>query len=75
MAPLVKVARRLPWVRVMLAAKWLWERGQDNLTKSEQSELGTLLKKSKGNPRNLNAREKTRLRNLVMKGLTGRKPA
>jgi hypothetical protein len=74
MAPLVRVARRLPWVRVMLAAKWLYERGQDNLTKAEQKELGTLLKKSKGDPRKLNAREKSRVRNLVTKGLTGRKP-
>ena len=75
MAPLVRVARRLPWVRVMLAAKWLYERGQDNLTKPEQKELGTLLKETKGDPRKLNAKERSRVRNLVTKGLTGRKPA
>lgn len=72
MAPLIRAGRRLPWVRVFIAGKWLYERAQDNLTKSEQSELGTLLKKSKGVPRNLNAREKSRLRNLVTKGLTGK---
>ena len=69
------MGRRLPWVRVLLAAKWLYERAQDNLTKAEQRELGTLLKKTKGDPRKLNARERSRVRNLVSKGLTGRKPA
>ena len=73
MAPLLRVGRRLPWVRVFIAAKWLYERGQDNLTNAEQKELGTLLKKTKGDPRKLNARERTRVRNLVVKGLTGRK--
>jgi hypothetical protein len=73
-APLVKAVRRMPWARLVIIGKFLYERVQDNMTKSERSELGTLLKKTKGDPRNLNARERSRLRNLVYKGLTGRKP-
>ena len=73
MAPLVRAGRRLPWVRIWIAAKWLYERGKDNLTQAERRELGTLLKKSKGDPRKLNAKERSRVRNLVSKGLTGKK--
>jgi hypothetical protein len=74
MAPLVKAGRRLPWARILIVAKWLYERGKDNLTQAEWRELGTLLKKTKGDPRKLNARERSRLRNLVQKGVTGKKP-
>ena len=44
----------MPWARVLIAAKWLYERGKDNLTQAERRELGTLLKKTKGDPRKLN---------------------
>ena len=74
MAALVKTVRKMPWARLLIIGKWLYERAQDNMTKAEQRELGTLIKKTKGNPANLNARERSRLRNLVYKGLTGRKP-
>ena len=74
MAALVTAVRRIPWARLLIIARWVYERGKTNLTKSERSELGTLLRKTKGDPRNLNARERTRVRNLVYKGLTGKKP-
>ena len=61
-------------MRVFIAAKWLYERGQNNLTQAERRELGTLLKKTKGDPRKLNPKERSRVRNLVTKGMTGRKP-
>ena len=73
MAAMIKAVRRMPWARVLILAKWLYERAQDNLTKAEQRELGTLLKKTKGRPANLNARERSRVRNLVVKGFTGKK--
>ena len=73
MASMVKAVRKMPWARLLIVAKFIYERAQDNLTKSEQSELGTLLKKTKGRPSNLNARERTRVRTLVIKGITGKK--
>ena len=54
-SPLIRAGRRLPWARILIAAKWLYERGKDNLTQAERRELGTLLKKTKGDPRKLNA--------------------
>ncbi len=71
--PIGVLARRVPWIRVWLAAQWLYKRGRDNLTEAERRELGTLLKKTKGDPRKLNARDRSRVRNLVVKGVTGRK--
>ncbi len=72
-APLLRAGRRLPWARVLIAAKWLYERGRDNLTEAERRELAGLLRKSKGDPRALTAKERDRTRGLVSKGLTGRK--
>ena len=46
--------------------------GVDSLI-ARARELGTLLKKTKGDPRKLNAKERSRVRNLVVKGATGRK--
>jgi hypothetical protein len=73
MGALIRATRQIPWVRVALAAKWLYERGRDNLTRAERRELGTLLKKSKGDPRKLSAKERARVRSLVAKGVTGGK--
>ena len=73
-AALIKAGRRVPWAKVAAAATVVYERGKDNLTQAERRELGTLLKKTKGNPRRLNAKERSRVRNLVVKGVTGSKP-
>ena len=72
---LIRAGRRVPWAKVLAAATFLYERGKDNLTQAERRELGTLLKKTKGDPRKLNPKERSRVRNLVTKGVTGRKPA
>ncbi len=74
MAPLVRLGRNVPWVRVVMAARWLYERGKDNLTQAERRELGQLLRKSKGDPRKLSVKERDRVRAVVVKGVTGRKP-
>jgi hypothetical protein len=72
---LIRAGRRVPWAKLIAAATFLYERGKDNLTQAERRELGTLLKKTKGDPRKLNAKERSRIRNLVVKGATGRKPS
>ena len=69
---LVKAGKRIPWARVVIAAKWLYERGKDNLTEAERRELGRVLRKSKGDPRKLTVKERERVRALVVKGATGR---
>lgn len=73
MAPLLRLGRRLPWVRVVMIARWLYERGKDNLSDAERRELGGALRKSKGDPRKLSVKERDRVRALVAKGVTGRK--
>jgi hypothetical protein len=72
MAPLARLGRNVPWVRVVMIARWLYERGKDNLTDAERRELGRVLAKSKGDPRKLSTKERARVRALVSKGLTGR---
>lgn len=72
MAPLLRFGRRIPWVRVMMAARWLYERGKSNLSEAERRELGQILRKSKGDPRKLVASERQRIRGLVTKGLRGK---
>ncbi len=72
-AALVKAGRRVPWARVVLAARWLYERGRNNLTEAERRELGQALRKSRGDPRKLTVRERERVRGLVVKGVTGKK--
>lgn len=71
---LVKAGRRIPWTKLIAAGTFVYERSKDNLTQAERRELGTLLKKTKGDPRRLNAKERSRVRNLVAKGVTGNKP-
>ena len=72
MAPLLRLGRNVPWVRVVMAARWLYARGKDNLSDAERRELGAVLRKSMGDPRKLSAKERTRVRALVSKGLRGR---
>ena len=73
MAPLIKLGKGVPWVRVVMIARWLYERQKDNLSAHERQELGKLLRKSKGDPRKLSVKERDRLRAIVMKGVTGKK--
>lgn len=56
-----------------MIARWLYERGKDNLSDAERRELGGALRKSKGDPRKLSVKERDRVRALVAKGVTGRK--
>jgi hypothetical protein len=72
MAPLLRLGRRLPWVRVYMIARWLYERGKNNLTEAERRELGQVLRKSKGDPRKLSVKDRERVRALVSKGVRGK---
>ena len=67
----------MSWTALYKTATWLYGKGQqvwDNLTSDERSELGQILKKSKGRRVNLTSREADRLRDLVRKGFSGERP-
>lgn len=74
----VTALRRVPWMRLWVAAQWLYHQGrkrlEQNLSESERRELGALMKKSKGRRANLGAREQERFKVLVRQGVSGRKP-
>ena len=70
---LIRAGRRVPWAKLIAAATSVYESAKNNLTQAERRELGRALKKSKGDPRKLTAKERERVRALVQKGVTGRK--
>jgi hypothetical protein len=74
----IATLRRVPWMRIWLAAQWLYHQGrkrlEENLSSRERRELLELMGKSKGRRSNLSAREQARFKRLVRKGLTGREP-
>jgi hypothetical protein len=67
--------KRFPWSMVWAVSVWLVEKGRErvesNLSKKERSELINLVAKSKGRPRNLAQRDRTRLKNLAGKAIRG----
>jgi hypothetical protein len=69
--------RRVPWMRVWIAAQWLYGQGRKrlerNLDEGERRELLRLMGKSKGRRANLSAREQDRFKRLVRQALTGRR--
>ncbi len=70
-------ARAVSWTALYKSATWLYGKGQqfwDNLTAAERTELGNILKKSKGRRANLTSRETDRLKELVKKGFKGANP-
>ncbi len=65
-------SRALPWAKIYVVGTWAYRKGRaahGGLTDSERSELGRLLKKSKGRRSNLSRREFERLRGLGIKAL------
>ena len=70
-------ARAVSWTALYKSATWLYGKGQqfwDNLTAAERTELGDILKKSKGRRANLTSTEVDRLKELVSKGFSGARP-
>ena len=69
--------RAMSWTALYKTAMWLYGRGQqfwDNLSGAERTELGGLLRKSKGRRANLTTSEAERMRELVRKGFSGERP-
>jgi hypothetical protein len=60
---------------VWAVSVWLVEKGRErvesNLSKKERSELINLVAKSKGRPKNLAQRDRTRLKNIAGKAIRG----
>ena len=70
-------ARQVGWAALYKSAMWLYGKGQqfwDNLTSAERTELGNILRKSKGRRANLSSTEIDRLKDLVRKGYSGERP-
>lgn len=76
-AKLFTRGKALPWARIYFLSEWAYRKGRaahGGLSGTERSELGRLLKKSKGRRGNLTGREFERLRTLGMKAFqAGRK--
>jgi len=67
-------AKRIPWRALFVAGQQLYVRGRafrDNLTATERTRLGEILRKSKGRRTNLSDAEVSELRGLVVKGVRG----
>ena len=67
-------AALLRWKLLYDAGRWLFEHGRrfwGNLSQDERSDLGRLIRASKGRRANLTASEYERLKLLVRKGFTG----
>lgn len=73
-SPLV-MARRVPWARAWLVARWLYQHGrervQKNLNERERRELWELMKRSQGRRSNLSRREQDRFVALARKAARG----
>jgi len=57
--------RRVPWVLVLSLGKVLWDRFRTDVQPKDRQELGRLVRKSKGDPRRLTARERDELLRIV----------
>jgi hypothetical protein len=67
--------KKVPWKTVWTITLWLAQKGRDrvrdNLTEKEQTEFWALLKKSRGRPGNLSARDRSRMKDVVGKAIRG----
>ena len=67
--------RRIPWKMVWTVVLWLGNKGrqrvEQNLNGREQAEFWQLLRKSKGRPSTLSARDRTRIKNIAGKAVRG----
>lgn len=67
--------KRIPWRTVWAISLWLAEKGRErvrqNLSPEEQSELWSLMKKSKGRRGNLGERDRARMKTIVGKAIRG----
>ena len=59
--------RALPWARILAIARVVLERVGEDIPKGDRQKLAALLKKSKGDPRNLTAAERHQVFTIVRK--------
>ena len=58
-------AKRVPWILVLTIAKVIYDRFRSDVKPGDRQELGRLVRKSKGDPRRLTARERSELMRIV----------
>ena len=71
-AKLFARGKALPWARIYVLGEWAYRKGRavhGGLSESDRTELGRLLRKSKGRRANLTHRDFERLRALGLKAL------
>jgi hypothetical protein len=69
-AKLFSRGKALPWARIYFLSEWAYRKGRaahGGLSEADRSELGRLLRKSKGRRGNLTGAEFERLRGLGLK--------
>ena len=58
-------AKRVPWILVLSIAKVIYDRFRSDVKPGDRQELGRIVRKSKGDPRKLTARERSELMRIV----------
>ncbi len=67
-----QLARRVRWVYVLEAARWIYAHGREGwerLSAQERRELGRLVRKTRGRPGALTPSEREELRRIVVKAV------
>ena len=59
--------RALPWTRILAIARVVLDRLGDDIPKKDRQQLAKLLRKSKGDPRKLNAAERHEIFAIIRK--------
>lgn len=69
------LAKKIPWVRTVMVARWLFEHGrkrvEQNLDPNERKEMWGLMRQSKGQRANLTPSQQQRFIDLVKKAARG----
>jgi hypothetical protein len=66
------LTRRVQWVYILEAARWLYTHGRrswERLSDRERRELARIVRKTRGRPGNLTPRERDELRRIVIKAV------
>ncbi len=70
----LSLAKRVPWMKVWVAAAWLASQGRErlgNLTEAERKELLHIVTASRGRPGNVSKHDRGRLKSIVAKAAKG----
>ena len=57
--------KKVPWVLVLTVAKVIYDRFRSDVKPGDRRELGRIVRKSKGDPRKLTARERSELMRIL----------